>query len=127
MRFDDGGMQIAAGTSNGLVAIFDLRSQKPLVVKDHMYGSNIVDIKFHTDAGGRRRVISADSHIVKVGSCFLFPGKLLNCIVLRITAYVSRILYSFRKCIAYVSTKMHCVRFNMASHRTEPPPLPTPT
>jgi ribosome biogenesis protein ENP2 len=32
-------MNVAVGTGNGLVGIFDLRSQKPYVVKDHMYGS----------------------------------------------------------------------------------------
>lgn len=72
---------MAVGTSNGLVALYDLRSQRPLVVKDHMYGSKIVDIKFHSygaDASaGNRRVISSDKHIIKVGgvgcrviSCF---------------------------------------------------------
>jgi ribosome biogenesis protein ENP2 len=36
VRFDDAGLHVAAGTSGGLVALFDLRSQRPLVVKDHM-------------------------------------------------------------------------------------------
>lgn len=52
------------------MALYDLRSQRPLVVKDHMYGSRIVDIKFHSygaDASaGSRRVISSDRHIIKV-------------------------------------------------------------
>ena len=39
LRFDDTGLYIAVGTSNGLVGVFDLRAQKPMVVKDHMYGS----------------------------------------------------------------------------------------
>ena len=38
LRFDDSGMHVAVGTSNGLVGLFDLRSQRPLIVKDHMYG-----------------------------------------------------------------------------------------
>lgn len=62
---------MAVGTQNGLVSLFDLRSQRPLVVKDHMYGSRIVDIKFHSGSGerggmGGQRVISADTRIVKV-------------------------------------------------------------
>jgi len=79
-RFDDSGMHIAVGTSGGLVALFDLRSQRPLVIKDHMYDSKIVDIKFHSggfggaNGGGgglggdigRQRVISADKHIIKI-------------------------------------------------------------
>jgi ribosome biogenesis protein ENP2 len=51
------------------VGIFDLRKALPLTVKDHMYDAPIVDIKFHTAAGdhtGLQRVISADSHIIKV-------------------------------------------------------------
>ena len=49
--------------------MFDLRRSTPLVVKDHMYDAPIRDIKFHTASGdhtGRQRVISADTHIVKV-------------------------------------------------------------
>lgn len=48
------------------------RSQRPLLVKDHMYGASIRDIKFHTQAGdagaglAQRHVISTDKHIVKV-------------------------------------------------------------
>jgi len=39
------------GTSNGLVALYDLRSSRPLLVKDHMYGDKITDIKFHAAHG----------------------------------------------------------------------------
>ncbi|GLI68720.1 hypothetical protein VaNZ11_013206, partial [Volvox africanus] len=70
LRFDESGLHVAVGTDNGLVALYDLRSQRPLVIKDHMYGGRIVDIKFHSygaDASaGTRRVISADRNIVKV-------------------------------------------------------------
>ena len=43
LRFDETGLMCAVGTSSGLVALFDLRSSKPLTVKDHMYSSPIVD------------------------------------------------------------------------------------
>lgn len=71
LRFDDGGMHVAVGTSGGLVAIFDLRSQRPMTVKDHMYDSRITDIKFHSGGGGpaggdTHRVISADRRIIKI-------------------------------------------------------------
>lgn len=49
--------------------MFDLRKPEPLVVKDHLYDAAIVDLKFHCAAGdhtGRQRIVSADSHIVKV-------------------------------------------------------------
>ena len=46
LRFDETGLLCAVGTSSGLVSVFDLRSSKPLTVKDHMYSSPIVDLKF---------------------------------------------------------------------------------
>jgi hypothetical protein len=69
LRFDDAGLHMAVGTGNGLVGLFDLRSQRPLLVKDHMYGDNIIDIKFTLAGEGglaTKRVMSADKHIVKV-------------------------------------------------------------
>ncbi|KIZ02919.1 Nucleolar protein 10 [Monoraphidium neglectum] len=73
VRFDGAGMQAAVGTSNGLVAIFDLRSSRPLLVKDHMYGDPIRDIKWHVSGAGgaggalaARRVVSSDCHAVKI-------------------------------------------------------------
>lgn len=73
LRFDDAGLHLAAGTSGGLIALFDLRSSRPLLVKDHMYGSPIIDLKFHTTGGGSgglglitRRIISSDRHIIKI-------------------------------------------------------------
>lgn len=46
-----------------------------MVVKDHMYDSRIVDIKFHSSlnagrGGGGQHVISSDRHIIKVCSFF---------------------------------------------------------
>lgn len=51
LRFDDSGLHCAVGTSNGLVALFDLRSSRPVLVKDHLYSSSIVDLKFHSEPG----------------------------------------------------------------------------
>ena len=48
LRFSDSGLQCAVGTHNGLVALYDLRSSRPVIVKDHNYGAPIKDIKFHT-------------------------------------------------------------------------------
>ena len=56
LRFSDSGMQCAVGTQNGLVALYDLRSPRPSIVKDHNYGAPIKDIKFLTSgsiAGGQ--------------------------------------------------------------------------
>ena len=51
LRFSKSGLQCAVGTQNGLVALYDLRSSRPSIVKDHNYGAPIKDIKFHASAG----------------------------------------------------------------------------
>ncbi|KAK9820064.1 hypothetical protein WJX72_005625 [[Myrmecia] bisecta] len=70
LRYDASGLQCAVGTSNGLVALFDLRSPRPMTVKDHMYGERITHISFHSlssDLGlSARRVISSDRHSVRI-------------------------------------------------------------
>ncbi len=48
LRFSDSGLQCAVGMQSGLVALYDLRSSRPVIVKDHNYGAPIKDIKFHT-------------------------------------------------------------------------------
>ena len=61
VRFDDAGLHAAVGTSGGRVALFDLRSPRPLLVKDHMYGAPIMDVKFHAphrEAGGAPAVVT---------------------------------------------------------------------
>ena len=46
--------------------LYDLRSSRPVLTKDHMYGNPMVDVKWHTGPGGERRVISTDTRIVKI-------------------------------------------------------------
>ena len=52
LRFDPNGLQMAVGTEGGYVRLFDLRSSRPLRVKDHMNGFPIVDLKYHTTVDG---------------------------------------------------------------------------
>ncbi|ERN19337.1 nucleolar protein 10 [Amborella trichopoda] len=68
LQFDDtGGFHIAVGSSSGKVLIYDLRSSHPLRVKDHMYGSPIVDIKWHQTLNSMQpKMITADKHVVRV-------------------------------------------------------------
>ena len=66
VRFDDSGLNLACGSSDGIVRIFDLRSSRAKVTKDHMYGEPIIDIKFHETVDGTKRVMSTDKKIVKV-------------------------------------------------------------
>ncbi|XP_058084705.1 uncharacterized protein LOC131232471 [Magnolia sinica] len=68
LQFDDyGGFLMAVGSSAGKVLIYDLRSSHPVRVKDHMYGSPILDIKWHqTLNSARPKMITADNHIVRI-------------------------------------------------------------
>ncbi|KYN31596.1 Nucleolar protein 10 [Trachymyrmex septentrionalis] len=58
-----GGLNLGVGTSTGHVLIYDIRSNKPLLVKDHMYGLPIKCIDFHQKMD---LVYSMDSSIVKI-------------------------------------------------------------
>uniref|UniRef100_A0A8C5QDS9 Nucleolar protein 10 n=1 Tax=Leptobrachium leishanense TaxID=445787 RepID=A0A8C5QDS9_9ANUR len=58
-----GPLHMAVGTSTGQVLIYDLRSSRPLIVKDHQYGLPIKSIQFHDPL---ELVISADSRIIKM-------------------------------------------------------------
>ncbi|XP_033645409.1 nucleolar protein 10-like [Asterias rubens] len=62
LKFKDG-LQMAVGTSTGQVLIYDLRSDKPLLVKDHHYGLPIKAVDFHPQAG---MVVSTDSKAVRI-------------------------------------------------------------
>ncbi|KAG6486531.1 hypothetical protein ZIOFF_055107 [Zingiber officinale] len=68
LQFDDAqGYLMAVGSSAGKISIYDLRMTDPIRIKDHMYGSPILDIKWHqTLNSAESKVISADSRIVRI-------------------------------------------------------------
>ncbi|KAK9740742.1 hypothetical protein RND81_03G057200 [Saponaria officinalis] len=64
---EDAGFQMAVGSSEGKVLIYDLRSSQPLRVKDHMYGSLILDIKWHRTLNSQQpKIVTTDKHIVRI-------------------------------------------------------------
>ncbi|XVF30399.1 hypothetical protein REPUB_Repub16aG0053900 [Reevesia pubescens] len=65
---ENGGFLMGVGSSAGKVLIYDLRSSSPIKnVKDHMYDSPILDIKWHSTLNFERpKLITTDSHIVKI-------------------------------------------------------------
>lgn len=63
LEFDDDGLTFAAGTSDGHVRLFDLRSSRPLLTKTHQYGLPIVDVQFHDYS---RKVLSSDAKVIKI-------------------------------------------------------------
>ena len=66
LRFEPNGMQLACGDHEGVVRLYDLRSSRPLFEKDHMNGLKVVDCRWHVGPGGHKRIISADTRVVRV-------------------------------------------------------------
>ena len=61
--FDSAGMRMCAGTRGGNVALYDMRSSKPLFIKEHQYGLPIHTVQFHSGSG---TVLSGDPKLVKI-------------------------------------------------------------
>nr|CAI5833691.1 unnamed protein product [Callosobruchus analis] len=59
----NGGLQLGVGTATGQVLLYDIRSNKPFYVKDHMYEQPIKDIEFHYQ---QDLVFSLDSSVLKI-------------------------------------------------------------
>lgn len=72
LDFHRTGMTCAAGSSSGLVYLYDLRSPIPLLKKDQGYGYPIQTLKFLTPSTSTRvqtpepKVLSADKRIIKI-------------------------------------------------------------
>lgn len=61
--FDASGIHMCAGTKGGNVALYDMRSSKPLFIKEHQYGLPIHTVQFHSGSG---TVLSSDPKLVKI-------------------------------------------------------------
>eukprot|EP00429_Kryptoperidinium_foliaceum_P027044 CAMPEP_0176137888 /NCGR_PEP_ID=MMETSP0120_2-20121206/70023_1 /TAXON_ID=160619 /ORGANISM="Kryptoperidinium foliaceum, Strain CCMP 1326" /LENGTH=423 /DNA_ID=CAMNT_0017473779 /DNA_START=57 /DNA_END=1329 /DNA_ORIENTATION=+ len=72
---DTSGLYMAAGTAGGLVALYDVRSSKPLHIKEHKHGVPIHTIKFHPGSGCV--LSSSDEKLVKVWK-YKSTGDLVN-------------------------------------------------
>ena len=71
MKFSPSGMELAVGTGDGTVALFDLRSSTPTVSKDHMYDAAIhslhyLDPQSKANADQANKIASADRFVVKI-------------------------------------------------------------
>eukprot|EP00057_Strongylocentrotus_purpuratus_P034480 XP_795412.3 PREDICTED: LOW QUALITY PROTEIN: nucleolar protein 10 [Strongylocentrotus purpuratus] len=61
----NGAMRMAVGTSTGQVLMYDIRSNKPMLVKDHRNGLAIRSLEF---SPATEMVVSADSRAAKIWS-----------------------------------------------------------
>lgn len=59
----NGALSLGVGTATGQILLYDIRSNKPFFVKDHMYGLPIKDIDFHYQ---QDLVYSMDSSVLKI-------------------------------------------------------------
>ncbi|RZC43106.1 nucleolar protein 10 [Asbolus verrucosus] len=59
----NGGLTMGVGTATGQVLLYDIRSNKPFYMKDHMYGLPIKDVEFHHQ---QDLIFSMDSSVVKI-------------------------------------------------------------
>lgn len=71
---DPSGLYMGVGTAGGLVALYDVRSSKPLHVKEHKHGMPIHTVKFHPGSGC---VLSSDEKLVKIWK-YKATGDLVN-------------------------------------------------
>ncbi|XP_066273981.1 nucleolar protein 10-like [Branchiostoma lanceolatum] len=62
LKFKDG-LTMAVGTSTGQILLYDIRSNRPVLVKDHHYGLPINSIEFNDP---QDLVLSTDSKILKI-------------------------------------------------------------
>ena len=60
---DPSGLYLAAGTAGGIVALYDVRSSKPLHVMEHKHGMPIHTVKFHPYSGC---ILSGDEKLIKM-------------------------------------------------------------
>eukprot|EP00520_Triparma_pacifica_P018373 CAMPEP_0118632730 /NCGR_PEP_ID=MMETSP0785-20121206/606_1 /TAXON_ID=91992 /ORGANISM="Bolidomonas pacifica, Strain CCMP 1866" /LENGTH=592 /DNA_ID=CAMNT_0006523531 /DNA_START=200 /DNA_END=1975 /DNA_ORIENTATION=+ len=62
LAFSPDGINMAFGQANGCVALYDIRSSKPLHIKEHQYGLPIHTVSFHAPTS---TVMSGDARIIK--------------------------------------------------------------
>lgn len=84
MKFKDN-LNLAVGTQTGQILLFDIRTNKPYIVKDHYFGLPIKTLDFHNTSNDHDLVISLDDKVIKLwdrnnGETFtaIQPDKDLN-------------------------------------------------
>lgn len=66
LDFNNSGLSLATGSSNGMVQLFDLRRPVPLLTKDQGYGFPIKKLIHMTTASQEKKIMSADKKIIKI-------------------------------------------------------------
>jgi ribosome biogenesis protein ENP2 len=66
LNFNPNGLSIAAGSSSGIIQLYDLRRPLPFLRKDHGYGFPIKVLKHMTTASQERKLLASDKRIIKI-------------------------------------------------------------
>ncbi|KAF4547643.1 putative ribosome biogenesis protein ENP2 [Elsinoe fawcettii] len=66
LEFHSSGLKLAAGTSTGLVSIYDLRSPVPLLQKEQGYDEPIQNLRFLDSGHVSNKIMSADKRNIKI-------------------------------------------------------------
>lgn len=66
LEFHSSGLKIAAGTSTGLVSMYDLRSPIPVLQKETSYGLPIQNLRFLESSLASDKIMSSDKKIINV-------------------------------------------------------------
>ncbi|KAI1325068.1 WD40-repeat-containing domain protein [Xylariaceae sp. FL0255] len=66
LDFSDSGLSLATGSSTGVVKLFDMRSPRPLLQKDHGSGFPIKNLAHMTTASSERKIMSSDKQQIKI-------------------------------------------------------------
>ncbi|KNC55404.1 nucleolar protein 10 [Thecamonas trahens ATCC 50062] len=65
VTFKEDGLSVAVGTTSGQVLLYDLRSAKPWLIKDHHYDAPINSIAWH-GAENTSNIVSSDARTIRV-------------------------------------------------------------
>lgn len=65
MKFKDN-LNLAVGTQTGQIFLFDIRTNKPYMIKDHYFGLPIKALDFHSSSNDHDLVMSLDEKVLKM-------------------------------------------------------------
>ncbi|KAI0155196.1 WD40 repeat-like protein [Xylariaceae sp. FL1272] len=66
LDFSDSGLSLCTGSSTGVVKLFDMRSPRPLLQKDHGSGFPIKNLTHMTTSSSERKIMSSDKQLIKI-------------------------------------------------------------
>ncbi|KAI8631051.1 WD40 repeat-like protein [Xylariaceae sp. FL1651] len=66
LDFNDSGLSLATGSSTGVVKLFDMRSPRPVLQKDHGSGFPIKNLAHMTTSSSERKIMSSDKQLIKL-------------------------------------------------------------